>query len=83
MLQYPHESYNSCYLSSLASVLHRISDERDSTALANFIEESLTLQKNKFKNIINFSNAIIKNKLRHIGEQHLIINIKKPEQGCL
>ena len=41
------------------------------------IEESLTLQKNRSSNRIDFSDDIMNNKLRHIGEQHLRFNMNK------
>ena len=46
-------------------------------SLANFIEESLTLHTNRFSNRVDFSNDIMKNKLRHKGEQHLRYHLKK------
>ena len=41
------------------------------------IKESLNCQSKGFKDIITFSNAIIKRKVRNPGEQHLHYNIKK------
>ena len=77
MLKYHQESSISCYLSSLSSYFHSIGDNRYVNALENFIEESLTFQKNIFGNKIDFTNDIMNNKLRHIGEQHLRYNMKK------
>ena len=45
-------------------------------SLANFIEESLTLQTNKFRNRINFSNDIMTSKMHLKGEHHLRYNLK-------
>ena len=54
VLKYHQQSYNSCCLSSLASDFHSMVDSRALTALLNFIEESLTLQTNKSRNMIHF-----------------------------
>ena len=77
MLKYHQESSSSSCLSSLASDFHIIGDNRAVNSLANFIEESLTFQKNGFRNIINFANDLMRDKLRHIGEQHPRYNMKK------
>ena len=42
----------------------------------NCIEESLTLQKDEFRNIIHFDNYIMTNRIHIKGEQHLIYNMK-------
>ena len=64
-------------MSGLSPSFHSIGDKRAATALANVVEESFTLKKNIFRNIIYFSNDITKKKLRHKGEQHLRYNIKR------
>ena len=64
-------------MSSSSSAFHSIGDNRAATALENRIEESLTLQINRFRNRIDFTNYITKRKLCHIGEQHLRYNPKK------
>ena len=56
-------------------------DKRDTTATENRIEESLTLYKNRFGNIIDFANYIMKKKLRHKGEQRLRCNLGIWEKG--
>ena len=64
-------------MSSLASDFHIIGGNRDVNLLADCIEELLTFQTNRFRNIINFANDITKKKLRHIVEQHLRYNLNK------
>ena len=76
VLKYHQMSCISCCLSSLASAFHGIGDDRALTALVNRIEESLTLQKDKFKNIINFANDIMTNRMHIKGEQCLRYNLK-------
>ena len=76
VLRYHQNISNSCCLSILASVFCRIGDNRAEISLENFIEESLTLQKNMFRNRIDFDNDIMKNELRHKGEQRLKYNLK-------
>ena len=49
-------------MSSLASALHCIGDNRDVSALVKQIEESLTLKTGIFKSRINFDNTIMKNR---------------------
>ena len=73
--QYHQKSSNSCCLSSLALAFHCIGNSRAVTALVNFIEESLNLQTEEFKNIIYFANAIMKNRRRIKGEQNLQYNL--------
>ena len=76
VLKYHQKSYNSCFLSSLASAFHSIGGNRDVTSLVNCIGESFTLQTYKFRNIINFSNAIMTNSMHIKDEQHLRYNMK-------
>ena len=52
------KTYNSCCLSSLASDFHCINENKDVLALVQSIEESLTLEKENFKNRIHFVNAV-------------------------
>ena len=73
--KYHQESYNSTCLSILASDFHSIGDKKAATTLANRIKESLKLQTNRFRNIIDFANDIMKNKLWHKVEQHLRYNM--------
>ena len=47
------------------------------TYLEKCIEESLTLQTNRFRNRVDFANNIMKRKLSHKGEQQLRYNLKK------
>ena len=76
VIKYHQKSYNSCCLSSLASAFHFIGDNRSVPALINKIEESLTLQKEHFKNIIHSSNAVMKNRREKLkGEQNLGYNL--------
>ena len=77
MLQYHQELSKSFFLIRLASAFHSIGDKRDATSLENIIEESLTLQTNIFRNIIDFANDIMKNKFSNKVEQHLICNLNK------
>ena len=64
-------------MSSLASDFHSIGEDRAIYAFESITKESLTLQTNRFRNIIYFANDITKKNLRHIGEQHLRYNLKK------
>ena len=75
MIKYHQKTYNSCCLSSLASAFQCIGDNRAVPSLVNCIEESLTLQTEKFKKIINFANAIMKNRIKIKGEQNLRYNL--------
>ena len=77
MLKYHQQSYNSFFLSSLSSAFYSIGDNRAETVLEIFIEKSLTLQTNRFRNTIDFSNYNMKKKFRHKVEQHLRYNMKK------
>ena len=76
MLKYHQKAYNSCCLSSLQSDFHSIFDDRSVTAFVTRIEESLTLQTDKFRNIINFANYIMTDRMHIKGEQRLIYNMK-------
>ena len=77
MLKYQQKFYSSCYLSILASDFHSIGDKKAATTLANRIKESLKLQTNRFRNIIDFDNDIMKNKLRHKVEHYQRYNMKR------
>ena len=61
VIKYHQKISNSCFLSSLASDFHCINYNRAVSDHVNFIEESLTLQTEKFKNIIHFANDIMSN----------------------
>ena len=61
-------------MSSLVSSFRSIVDNRDVTTLANDIEEPLTLQTDKLRNIIDFANYIMK-QMCHKVEQHLRYNL--------
>ena len=61
----------------LASAFHSIGENKAETALAYIIEESLTLLSSRFKNIVDFVNDIMKDKLRQKFEQHLRWNLNK------
>ena len=82
MLKYHQKSSNSCCLGSLASAFHSIVEERAATSLVNHIEESLTLHTDIFRNRIYFAIYIMKNKLRHKGEQRLGYNPKRLKKGA-
>ena len=75
MIKYHRKSYNSCCLSCLSPAFHSISDNRAVTDLVNHIEESLTLHKDKFRNIIHFSNAIMTIRMKIKGEHNLRYNM--------
>ena len=71
VIKYHQKFSNSCCLSSLASAFHGIGDNRAVTTLANCIEESLTLQTDKFSNRMNFANAIMTN-IMHVKCEHCL-----------
>ena len=73
VLKCHQELFNSCYLSILASVF---GDNRVVTALVNHIEDSLTLETDKFKNRIYFSNNFMKNRMHIKVKQRLRYNLK-------
>ena len=77
LIKYHQELSNIFCLSSLAASIHSIGEMKAATSLANYIEESSTLQSNKFRNRIKLANAIIKDKLRHNSQHHLRYNLKK------
>ena len=74
VLKYHQKSSNSCCLSSLASDFHIIGDNMAVDSLANHIEDSLALKKDRFRKRIDFSNNIMK-KIGHKGEQSLRYNL--------
>ena len=76
MIKYHQKSYNSCCLSSLEPAFHSIGDDWDVTALVDRIEESLTLQTDKFRNRIHFANGIMSNRMKIKGEHRLRYNLK-------
>ena len=76
MLESHQKKYNNHCLSSLASYLHSIGDNRVVTNLVNCIEESLTLQTDKSRNIIHFDCYIMKNRIHIKGEQRLRYNMR-------
>ena len=59
----------------MASTFHCIGDNRAVPELVNNIEESLTLNSEIFKDIIHFTNAIMKNRREIKGEQKLQYNL--------
>ena len=63
-------------MSSLAPDFQFIGDDRAVTAFVNLIEESLTLQKEKIRNIIHFANSIMTNRMKIKGEHNLRYNLK-------
>ena len=71
------QSSNSCCFISLASAFYSIGYKKDETDLVNHVEESLTLHKNRFRNMVDFDNDIMRKQLRHKNEQHLRYNMKK------
>ena len=75
LIQYHKKSSNSCCLISLASSFHCIGDNRAVSDLVNIIELSLTLETKEFKNIIYFTNNIMKNRRKIKGEQNLRYNL--------
>ena len=74
-------SCNSCFLISLALASCFISDDSDVTSLVDRIEESLTLKREKFRNIINFSNSIMRNTRKIIDEYNLRYNLKVQQKN--
>ena len=54
-----------------------IGENKAATALENCIEESLTLQSNRFRNQIKFANSIMNDKFCHKDQQHLRYNLNK------
>ena len=76
VLRYHKKEYNSCCLSSLVSAFHSIGDNRALTAIVDRIEESLTLQTYKFRNLIYFDNAMMTNGMHIKGENRLRYNLK-------
>ena len=69
LIKYHQKRYNSCCLSSLASAFHCIGDNRAGASLVNRIYVPLTLQAEKFKGRIHFSNTIMKNRRITKGEK--------------
>ena len=63
-------------MSSLASAFHFIGDDRAVTAFVNCIEESLTLQTEKYRNIIHFANVIMTNRRKNKDEHNLRYNLR-------
>ena len=76
VLEYHQKSSKRCCFGSLASVFHIIGDNRAVPSILNFIEESLILQIDKFRNRIHFANYIMTNRMHIKGEQHLRYNLK-------
>ena len=68
ILKYHQKSSNSFWI---------IGEDRYVNALENFIELSLILNTDIFRNRIDFAYDIVKNKLCHKGEQHLRYNLNK------
>ena len=75
LIKYHQKTSTSCCLSSLTSAFHFIGDNGAVPALVNSIEESLTLQTDNCKNIIHFTNAIMKNRRKINVEQNLGYNM--------
>ena len=75
MIKYHQNTYNSCCLNSLESAFHCINYESAVPVLVNRIEESLALEKENCKNIINFANDIMSNRRKIKVEQNLIYNM--------
>ena len=75
VLKYHQKTSNSCCLSILASLFHSIGDNRAVTDFVNRIGESLTLQTDKFRNRIHFSDYIMTNRKHIKGEKHLKYNL--------
>ena len=74
-MKYHQETSNSFCLSSLVPAFNCINDNMAVLAPVNGIEESSTQEKEKFKNIINFANAIMLNRIMIKGEQNLRYNL--------
>ena len=77
VLKYHQESSNSCCLSSLVSDFHSIGKKRLQLPSKTAFNNHLHLSKISFTNIIEFANAMMKDKFRHKGEQNLRYNKKK------
>ena len=75
MIKYHQKTSDSFCLSGFVSSFHCIGDNRGVPALVNSIEESLTLQKQNFKNIIHFVNAIMTNRIKIEGKHSLLYNM--------
>ena len=71
-------------MSSLASAFRCIGDNMAVPALVNIFEASLTLRTKICKNIIHFTNTIMKNRRQIKGEQNLKYNmtIQKKNDDC-
>ena len=76
LIKYHQKISNICCLISLASAFHCIGDNRAVTALVDRTEESFTLQTEIFKNIIHFSNTIMKIRRNIKGEHNLQYNLE-------
>ena len=75
MIKYHQKSSNSCCLSGLESDFHYISYNRYIPALLNSIEESLTLQTENCKNIIDFDHSNMVNRRKIKVEYTLRYNL--------
>ena len=76
VIKYHQKAPTSCCLSSLASDFHSIGDNKAINALVNRITELLTLQIDKFRNIIHFYTYMTTNRMHIKGENHLRYNMK-------
>ena len=76
VIKYHQKLSTSCCLSILSSAFQFICDNRSVPSLMNHIEESLTLQTDKFSNIIHSANAIMKNRRKINGEHNIRYNMK-------
>ena len=75
VMKYRPKTSNICCLSSLSSAFLCINYNRNVLSIVNIIEESLTLEKENFKNRIHFANAIMSNRRKIKGEQNLRYNL--------
>ena len=76
LIKYHQKLSNICCLSSLPPAFHIIGDNWDVNSLVNRIEESLTLQTEKNRNIIHFANVIMTKRMKIKGEHNLRYNLK-------
>ena len=75
VMNYHQKTSNGCCLNHLESAFHCINDNRAVLVLVNSIEESLTLDKENYKNRIHFANGIMSNRRKTNGEQNLRYNL--------
>ena len=77
-----HGNYsNSCCFSSLASILTVSEENSPARDILMLIEQSLHCRYKVYKDRIAFSNAVMKEKVRKLGDKHLNNNINVDKTG--